>query len=490
MRRVALAYLASGWPVLVVSMLVVSMMVFPELVRAQAAAAQPDSAQQTSVDTNSRTAPAAALSSLAGMQEEGASSDTASTLPAIPSLLGGTGISGTFLTELQRSNYLRGGFNVGASYDSNALLAASNPIGNTSESIFPNLRIEETSARVRWSLGYAGGLTVNQKITTENEGSHNLNFDSQFRLSPHVNLRLAENFSITTGFFDPGTGAGTVATGGPNGSLITPIATQRATLTTVETNYHFALNDLVGASGSFYDLSFSNVPNANELTTSLTGSQTATGSGFWLHRLLGGDWAGVSYRFDRITFSGGESRVQSFYAVNTLNLSQRFTLTGFIGPQYSENQGLAPGGLPLTANAWSVAGGVEGGWQNERTSFTTGYSRSVTDGGGILGAVRLGNVHAYFRRQISTGWGFVLNASYGTNQALTAPPSSIDVTSAGFTVERNVARTLGLRMGYDHDFQQASSVPSAASSSLQTFNASRNRFFVTLSYQWSKPLGM
>jgi hypothetical protein len=53
---------------------------------------------------------------------------------------------------------------------------------------------------MRWTLGYAGGLTVNQKITSQNEGSHNLNFDSQYRLSPHVNLRVARSFSMTTGF--------------------------------------------------------------------------------------------------------------------------------------------------------------------------------------------------------------------------------------------------------------------------------------------------
>ncbi|MGD0248341.1 MAG: hypothetical protein ABSB75_04735, partial [Candidatus Limnocylindrales bacterium] len=126
-----------------------------------------------------------------------------------------------------------------------------------SESIFPNIRIDETSSRMRWTLGYAGGLTVNQKFTSENEGSHNLNFDSQYRLSPHVNLRVAENFSMTTGLFDAGNGADVVAgSGGPNASLITPLATQKSDVTTVETNYHSALNDLIGASGSFFDSHF------------------------------------------------------------------------------------------------------------------------------------------------------------------------------------------------------------------------------------------
>ena len=203
-------------------------------------AQNPPAQSPDSDDASARTAPAAALSAIAGMQTEDVG-DTNSDLPQIPALLGGKGTSTAFLSEMERSNYLRGGVNVGATYDDNPLLLSSGVQSNTSETIFPNVRIEESTSRARWSLGYAGGLTVNQKITSENQGSHNLNFDSQYRLSPHVNLRVAENFSMTTGFFDAGNGAEVVAgSGGPNASLITPLATQRSSVTTVETNYHFA----------------------------------------------------------------------------------------------------------------------------------------------------------------------------------------------------------------------------------------------------------
>ena len=434
-----------------------------------------------------RTAPVAPLSAIAGMQTEGVGEDFTSDLPQIPALLGGKGISLAFGSELERSNYLRGGVNVGAAYDDNPLLVSSGAVGNTSVSIFPNISIEQSSSRMSWTLGYAGGLTVNQRFTNQDQGSHNLNFDSEYRLSPHVNLRVAEDFSMITGFFDSGNGGEAVAgAGGPNISLITPLATQRSSVTTVETNYHFALNDLMGASGSFYDLDFTNVPAGVQLTN----SETASGSAFWLHRIFRGDWAGASYRFDRMTFSpGGETRVHSFFAVNTLNLSSRFTLTGFVGPQYAENQGFL---LDATQpNAWSVAGGVEGGWQNQRTSVSAGYSRSISDGGGVLGAVRLQTVHGSFRRELVPGWAAALTASHGTNQSLTVPfatsASSVNLTSAGISLERNVGKSVGLRMGYSHDFQEQFFAPAVLA---PTLDAHRNRFFVTLSYQWAKPLGM
>ncbi len=441
------------------------------------------------------TAPAAEISPLAGLLAGmgGDVEDTSGQLPQIPALLGGRGMSMAFVSEMERSNYLRGGVNVGATYDSNPLLL-SNGESNTSETIFPNIKIEESTSRMRWSLGYAGGLTVNQKLTTQNQGSHSLNFDSQYRLSPHVNLRVAENFSMTTGFFDAGTGGEVVAgSGGPNASLLAPLSTQISSLTTVETNYHFALNDLIGASGSYYDLDFTNAPAG----TLLSNSQTSSASTFWLHRIFHADWGGISYRFDRITFDpNSETRVHSFFVVDTLSLSNRFTLSGFVGPQYSENQGITPPALQVTeTNQWSVGGGVEGSWRAEHNSASVGYSRSISDGGGVLGTVLLQSVHGALRCQLTPTWAVAFLASHGTNQALTVPfvtaASSVNLTSAGVSVERTVGKSLGLRMGYTHDFQQQFGVPGQSQNSpLQTLNASRNRFFVTLSYQWAKPLGM
>ena len=368
------------------------------------------------------------------------------------------------------------------------LLLSGGATSNTSETIFPNVRIDESSSRIRWDLAYAGGLTINQKLTAQNQGSHNLTFDSQYRLSPHVNLRIAENFSLTTGFFDSGNGIGEVGAGGPNSGLITPLSTQRSSLTTVESNYHFALNDLVGGSGTFYDSHFTNIQPG----TLLTGSQTATGSAFWLHRLFGEDWGGLSYHFDRITLDPtGETRAHSFLVMDSISLSKRFTFNGFVGPQYLENNGLLPGGsLVVQSNQWSLAGGFEGAWRNENTSISAGYSRTVSDGGGLLGPVRVQFVQGSFRRQLTKAWAVSLSASHGTNQELIAPSAatatSANLTSAGFSLERNVGKSLGFRMGYTHDFQEQFGLAAPN----PTLDAHRNRVFVTLSYQWAKPLGM
>jgi hypothetical protein len=228
-------------------------------------------------------------------------------------------------------------------------------------------------------------------------------------------------------------------------------------------------------------------------TQTLVDTRTASGSAFWLHRLFREDWAGLSYGFERLTFDpDGETRVHRFMVVNTLSFAGKFTLSAFIGPEYSDNHGVSavdPGAGVSQFSDWSLAGGVEGGWKSKRTSLAAGYSKRVNDGGGVLGVVRLQNVHANFRRELFPGWAASCGVGYGQNRSLTLPvggsPTSVDTTSFSASLERNIGRSLGLRMGYWHDFQSqsGSSVPS------QNFDAHRNRYSVTLSYQWAKPLG-
>jgi hypothetical protein len=248
------------------------------------------------------------------------------------------------------------------------------------------------------------------------------------------------------------------------------------------------LNDLVGASGSFYDLNFSNVAGQ----ASLSNTQTATGAGFWLHKIFHGNWAGLSYRFERITFDpDGETRVHSVLGVDTWNLGNRFSVSAFGGAQYANNQGPPTGTQPgtTTSTSWSPTGGIEAAWQNARTSVAAGYSRSISDGGGLLGAVQLGNTYGRFRHEVIPGWAVTATASYGTNSSIL--PSSafvgssfnltgVNLTSVGGGLERNAGKRLGLRLGYTHDFQQETGFG----------DATRNRFFATITYQWAKPLGM
>ena len=456
------------------------------------AAGQNQPSQEPAPDsTTTRSAPAPALTGIVGIDTEPAG-QTSEELPQIPGLLGGQGTSLSLPGEMERSNYLNIGVNVSAGYDDNALLTPSQQVGNTTFSVYPNIGIAQSTPRTRWSLAYGAGLTVNQRLSNNNQGSHYLTFDSVFRLSPHVSLRAAENFSLVAGIFGASASSDFQQTPGlANGTLITALANQRSSQTVVETSYHYARTAIVGASGSFYDLHRSDVTTG---VGTLGDTRTAGGSAFWLHELFRGDWAGITYLFRRITYDPtGETRVHSFAVADTLNISKAYHLSGFIGPEYSDNQGVAatgPGAGQITSfSDWGLAWGFEGGWQSARTSVTASYSRRISDGSGIFGAVRLQNVYAAVRREVLPTWTATVFASYGNNQAVTlasaTTATSINTTSVGASLDRNVARRLGLEIAYFHDFQNQS----GSTAPSQNYNADRNRFLVTLSYQWSKALG-
>ena len=433
-----------------------------------------------------RAAPAPALYGIVGIDAQ-AAEETSSNLPRIPSILGGVAPTLEFRGEQERSNYIRGGINVGATYDTNPLLTTAGSVSDNSYSVFPNVDVEQTFPRFHWVLGYAAGVTVNQRLSDRSQGSHHLDFNSDFRLTPHVNLRVAEDFSLTTGFFDSGTGAD-AGNGAPNASIIAPLSRQRTSSTIAEVNYHCALNDIVGASGSFYDLHFSDVP----VNVILANTRTASGSAFWLHG-FGRDWAGVSYRFQRVTFDpNGETLVHSIMAVDTLTLPGGFTISGFVGPELSQNKGLVPTGQAGgTSNFdhWSVTGGVEAGWQADRTSITGGYSRRINNGSGVLGAVLVQSGHGNVRRQLAPGWAVMAGFSYASNQSLTVPvpgsATSVRTATAEASLERDIGRSLGLRLGYAHDFQNQMGTTDPNFQG----GAHRNRYFATLGYQWTRALG-
>ena len=87
--------------------------------------AQGSSQQGTGAPTGndeSHSTPAPALTGVVGIDAQIQQEDSSSTMPQIPAVLGGPKLSVALRSETERSNYLRGGINVGATYDDNALL--------------------------------------------------------------------------------------------------------------------------------------------------------------------------------------------------------------------------------------------------------------------------------------------------------------------------------------------------------------------------------
>lgn len=444
----------------------------------------------------------------AAQDQPSANAQTAEAAPAAsddqrapaPALLGGDSGSLSFSTELERSNYLRGGISVGATYDDNATSSAVEPVGDLSYSILPNIELDQTRSRLHWVLGYFGGFSVNQRLTNRNQGSHNLTGSLQYRLSPHVDLRLSDNFLDTTGFLQQfRNGLGSPVTGpinDPNQTLITPLAKNINNTGSVDMSYQTSASDVIGMGGTFYDSHFRDLPPGD----SLKDVSTRTADVYYNHSFTPRNWTGFTYKFQRMALGSGQETTltHSFLLSHTIYLQQHLTLSFFAGPEYTEIESvtvtanIAPPVISfatITTNdhQLSTSAGANLGWQGVLTSFHLDATRKISDGGGLLGAVELNSIGGGIRRQFTKTTVAHLNAIYGRNRELaiaTAGNTPLSSVSGNVGVEQQLSANFMLRLDYGRDYQKGSTVTAGAAGSV-----THNRGSISISYNFTRPLG-
>jgi len=416
-----------------------------------------------------------------------------------PALLNGDAGSLEFASEMERSNYLRGGVAVGATYDDNAGNSAANRIGDFSYSILPNIQLDQNRARLHWVLGYFGGFVANQRLSQRNQVSTNLNGSLQYRLSPHMDLRLSDNFLDTTVLLQQfQNGIGTPVTGPvnqPNPTLITPLARNRNNTGAADWSYQFSRDDMIGAGGTFYDAHFDEQASGS---ATLQDTSSRSVDAYYNHRFTARNWTGVTYKFQRLEAGSGTNltKTHSLLLSHTIYLRQHMTLSFYAGPEYSEIETVT-----VTANIQppvisfatvsnaehrlSASFGGSFGWQGQLTSSHLSVNRKVSDGGGVLGAVELDSVEGGVRRQLARTTAIHLNAVYGHNRELgtVVPGVALDSATGAIGLEQQMGQSLMLRLDYGRDYQSSDSFFST------TGSINHNRGMITISYNFTRPMG-
>lgn len=439
-----------------------------------------------------------------GTAQPAASSQDEGALPAVADEQGAsapafmTGQSLAFSSELGRSNYVRAGISVGASYDDNALNTPTNPISDFSYYVMPHIELEQARERVKWLLGYSGGFTANQRLSSRNQGSHEAVGSLIYRLSPHADVHVSERFSLTTNFFDQfqsGTNPVTGPVNQPNTTAITPLAKRMDNVTSADVKWQFGAGDMVGGGGTYGDLRFRDVPVGS---TSLIDTQVYSGNLFYSHRLTERNWSGIAYQFQRLNFQpifGGTS-THGVFLFDTIYIQPRMTLSLFVGPQYSEvdSQSVQPiVTVPVvslaivnsTQKTWSVSGGATFGWQGEHNSIRISAVRRVADGGGLLGSVLFNTVDGAYRRQLAPWTAVSLGAVYGNNRALGSALTdtrSYNSASGNAGLEQRLPGNLKFFLGYAREYQKTNTLAASA-------DVNHNRVWVGVSYDFQRPLG-
>jgi outer membrane protein assembly factor BamA len=127
------------------------------------------------------------------------------------------------------------------------------------------------------------------------------------------------------------------------------------------------------------------------------------------------------------------------------------------------------------------------GWQGRRTTFAAGYSRSVTAGGGLIGAFNSNAANATARWQMKRAWSIGSAASYAIYQNVTphltfANPGGHSI-SGSVSVQHSIGEHFNVEAGYTRLHQSFSEI------AVISGQPDTNREFISISYQFNRALG-
>jgi hypothetical protein len=395
----------------------------------------------------------------------------------------------------ERSNYLRGGVTFTGAYSDNvtgSTVSSTGPVSDESYSVYPTLTLNATTARLRWNLNYAPGFTFYQHTSSLNQADQNASVDFQYRLSPHLTVSARDGFQKSSSIFNqPSLGSANAVSGAiqePNQSVIAPFASQLNNSGNVGINYQFAVNGMIGAGGTFTNLHYLD-PAA---VPGLFDSTSQGASAFYMHRISKMHYIGVTYEYQRLlsypTLGTNETQTQAVLFLYTLYATPRFSISFFGGPQYADigPQFSETVSTPTPASqSWNPQAGGSLSWQGRLTSLAVSYSHMISSGGGLIGAVKMDSAKAAIQQQLSRTFSGSVTGGYTQNAGLSGAPSSNDghTVSGTASVQKQFGQHVNVQLGYTRLHQDYSGVAVLAAA------PNTNREFVSVSYQFSRPLG-
>ena len=434
----------------------------------------------------------AASETLTAENDSDVSSDSMGDRMQVPPPVSGQDYSTTTISE-DRSNFIRGALTFTGAYTDNASgNVAGRPVNDAGYSIAPSISLDEKTSRMHATFTYAPGFTFYQRDSGLNEADHNASIDFQYRLSPHVTFSARDTIQKSSSVFNRPdlTGLQGVSSGptGANFSIIAPIADRLTNLGSVGLNYQFSMNGMLGVSGNFSNLHY---PNPSEVPGLFDSSSTAF-SAFHSLRLSKMHYIGVTYEYQRLLAypvnGTSETQTNALLFFYTLYPREKFSISFFGGPQHSDTTqpALPPLNIQFPAQkAWTPAAGVSMSWQGRVSNIALSFSHEISGGGGLNGAVKMDAASANFRRQISKTLTGSVGVAYTKNDVLQsslAPSSNGHTVSAAASLQRQF-RQFNAGLGYTR-LQQSYSGVAVISAAPDT-----NREYVSVSYQFSRPLG-
>lgn len=394
-----------------------------------------------------------------------------------------------------RSNYLAAGLIFNTAYNDNVLVEGSAaPVGDVTYSILPKITLDRTTPRQHLTLTYSPGFTFYQHTSALNAADQNAALNFQYHLSPHMIISLNDSFQKSSNVFNqPYPLSGGPISGSaqsPPAGVVAPYADQLNNIANMGLSYQFSRNGMIGFNGIVTE---SNYPNPAE-ASGLYNSNSYGGSVFYSRRLSNTQYVGVIYEYlqnqsDPVNPQTNpvneqiEIQTHTILPFYTIYLNPTLSLSLSGGPQYFKSAESTSSPF----SSWTPSAMASIGWQRNHTNFVASFSRTVTGGIGLPGAFDSTSANASARWQIARTWTVAWAANYSINENVTTFSSSSSVgghsVSGTASVQHSMSEHFKAELGYARLHQSYSSIAVISNA------PDSNREFVSISYQFSQPLG-
>ncbi len=418
-------------------------------------------------------------------QAAGVPGITASNVPVL--------VSGQLPSALPQSeeappNALTGSITAGFNYDDNVFPNTSSRQWDIDYSITPQISLDETRSRIVWGLSYAPGVQISQNLLYRSYFSQRFGGDLAWQVSPHGTLSAQQYYLVTTNPFAGFTTTQPGPTISPNETIYVPNVRQTMLLSNALYSYQASARTTMGVGGNFEQQKYDSIPQTGN-SIPLLHTQLASGNAFISQKLSAREQLGFQYSLQVMKFPQADARTttHSFLVFNQLNLSSNASLTLYGGPEYSLtagqvvlNLGFIVVSIPVNTTQWSAAGGVLYDWTGHRLATSINFSRRVSDGGALVGAVELTSGSAQLSWQLTPSWSLTSTIAGAENQLLTTNGELLTY-SGQIGIRRQLGRSLEMRF-YDERLNETGSITGFSVGNRDVIGAA-------LTYSFSRPLG-
>ncbi len=394
-----------------------------------------------------------------------------------------------------RSNLFSASFAVAARFDDNAIVTATTKRSDIGYSFRSNFAVAQTFRRFDYGLTYGPGFDTSEHGFFGEQFTNVFSGHFTWLLSKHSSFSVQQNYVLSTDPFQQfGSQPFTTAPGpvvAPNPSVFLTNVRRTSNFSQAHYSYQPSQHTTVGLSGN-YGLSHFGSTSSSPTNATLLGFQTVSGQAFVFQQITPRNQLGIQYSGSVLKFQQVSARTttHSFSVFDEVRLTQNTSLSLYGGPQYALifnqanlNLGFAILEIPIRENSLSWSGGATFKMTGRRGAMVLNYSHSVSDGGGVTGAVNLNAGSAHFDWKLSPNWNMRMDLMAADNQLLGVKTGATELrtysATAGFG--RRMYKNVSMNLFFER-LNQAGSIVGLSS-------GNHNLAGVSISYDFSRPIG-